>query len=82
MMFSEGREIMIAVILAGRNSKRFERDKLLAEICGRPMLYHTIQRLMTARNISDIVLATSKEKVTIYREFGGILFQRIMEKGL
>ncbi len=71
MMFSEGREIMIAVILAGGNSKRFGRDKLLADICGKPMLYHTIQRLMAARNISHIVLVTSKGKVAVYRELWG-----------
>lgn len=50
----------IAIIQARLGSTRFPR-KVLADLCGQPMLWHVLERVKRARCVQDIVLAIPQE---------------------
>lgn len=52
---------MLAIIQARSNSKRFNK-KILFSIKGRPIIDHVFLRVKKSKNISKIVVATSKNK--------------------
>ncbi len=52
---------LIAVVQARMGSSRLP-NKVMKEICGKPMLFLMLERLQHAKKIDDIVIATSTEK--------------------
>ncbi|MBJ7596050.1 MAG: glycosyltransferase family protein [Candidatus Dormibacteraeota bacterium] len=50
----------VAVIQARTGSTRFP-GKVLADLCGRPMLAHVIERVSLARTVDRVVVATTEE---------------------
>ncbi len=52
---------MLAIIQARCSSKRF-RNKVLAKIYGKPLIYHVISRVKKSKKISKIIVSTSKNK--------------------
>ena len=50
----------VAVIQARTGSTRFPR-KVLADLCGKPMLAHVIERVALAETLDDVVVATTVE---------------------
>jgi len=53
---------MIAAVLAGGKSRRFGENKLLYKVDGKPIIMHTIERLLKAESIDDVVIVTCQEK--------------------
>ena len=51
----------VAVIQARAGSTRFPR-KVLADLCGKPMLAHVIERVALAETLDDVVVATTVEE--------------------
>src|SRR5262249_33311009 len=61
----------VAVIPARLASTRLPR-KMLADLCGRPLLWHTWHRVRAARRISDVVVAVDgQELADAVRSWGG-----------
>jgi glutamate-1-semialdehyde aminotransferase/spore coat polysaccharide biosynthesis protein SpsF (cytidylyltransferase family) len=52
--------VIVAVIQARLGSSRFP-GKSLAEICGRPMLWHVIDRVRRAKLVDKVVVATTEK---------------------
>ena len=52
---------MLAIIQARTNSKRFPK-KVLHLIKGRPLIQHVIERVKKSKRVTDIIVATSKNK--------------------
>ncbi|MHB8488751.1 MAG: cytidylyltransferase domain-containing protein [Candidatus Dormibacteria bacterium] len=50
----------VAVIQARAGSTRFPR-KVLADLCGKPMLAHVVERVAQAATLDDVVVATTVE---------------------
>ncbi|USG99328.1 molybdenum cofactor guanylyltransferase MobA [Thermococcus argininiproducens] len=61
---------MIAAILAGGRSSRFGEEKLLYRVDGKPLITHTIERLVKAENIEEVVVITFKEKEHEFKKLG------------
>jgi spore coat polysaccharide biosynthesis protein SpsF len=53
--------MLTAIIQARLGSTRFP-GKILAEICGKPLIWHVVERLRWSKNIREIVLATTDNK--------------------
>src|SRR3990167_662447 len=49
---------VVAIIQARMSSSRLP-GKIMADICGKPMLYHVVERTREIKNINDIVIATT-----------------------
>ncbi len=52
---------IIAIIQARMGSTRFP-NKVLTELCGKPMLWHIVNRVRQSEFVSDVVIATSVEQ--------------------
>ena len=52
---------MLAIIQARTNSKRFPK-KVLHLIKGRPLIQHVVERVKKSKSVTDIIVATSKNK--------------------
>ena len=52
---------MLAIIQARTNSKRFPK-KVLHLIKGRPLIQHVVERVKKSKGVTDIIVATSKNK--------------------
>ena len=62
---------VIAIIPARYQSNRFE-GKPLAEINGKPMIWHVVERAMQVEMLSMVVVATDDERIAgVVRSFGG-----------
>ncbi|MDD4012607.1 MAG: 3-deoxy-manno-octulosonate cytidylyltransferase [Candidatus Omnitrophica bacterium] len=62
---------IIAVIPARWQSTRF-KGKVLAELCGKPMIQHVWERAKKARSVDEVIVAVDKEKVQkVVESFGG-----------
>ena len=53
---------MVLVILQARFSSNRLPGKVLADVCGEPMLVRQIERVQKCKNIDDLVLATSEDQ--------------------
>lgn len=61
----------VVVIPARYGSTRFP-GKPLADICGKPMIWHVYHRAKKARNVHDVIVATDDERIMKeIRSFGG-----------
>src|SRR5450631_4442785 len=49
-------ESLSAVVVAAGRSQRMGFDKLLTPLCGRPLLLHTLERLLRTELPSEIIL--------------------------
>lgn len=61
---------MIAAVLAGGKSSRFGENKLLYKIDGKPIVMYTIERLLKASSIEDVVIVTSREMKEDFEALG------------
>jgi len=55
--------MVTAIIVAAGNSHRMGSDKLFAEICGRPVIAHSIAAFDESKDISDIILVTRDDRI-------------------
>jgi len=63
----------IAVVIPARYASERLPGKPLAEIAGRPMIQHVVERSRRARGISAVVVATDDERIaSAVRGFGGL----------
>ena len=53
---------MIAVIIQARTGSTRLPKKVLADIGGKPMLWHIIERIKRAKNVNKIIVATTNKK--------------------
>ena len=61
---------VIGVIPARYSSTRFDA-KVLADICGKPMIQHVWERAKQAKMLDDLIIACDEEKVaSVARDFG------------
>jgi len=60
-----------AVIVAAGSSKRFGSDKLLAPLCGIPVLAYSLSTFEGCRYISEIIVVTEAEKIIEVAELCG-----------
>lgn len=52
-----------AVIVAAGSSTRFGSDKLMAELCGKPVLQHSLEAFERSSLVSEIVLVTRRDSL-------------------
>jgi 3-deoxy-manno-octulosonate cytidylyltransferase (CMP-KDO synthetase) len=52
----------VAVIPARYESSRFP-GKVLADLCGKPMIVHVYERVRLARSVDDVIVATDDQRV-------------------
>jgi len=58
-----------AVIVAAGSSTRMGFDKLMADLCGKPVIYYTIKAFEECEYISEIVIVTNTEKLETISDF-------------
>jgi len=62
---------VVGIIPARYGSTRL-KAKPLADICGKPMIQHVVERAKSARTLNEVLVATDDERiVSAVREFGG-----------
>jgi spore coat polysaccharide biosynthesis protein SpsF len=54
-------EKALVILQARMSSKRFP-GKVMQDVCGEPMILRQINRIMSARNVGKIIVATTKDK--------------------
>ena len=55
--------MVTAIIVAAGSSRRMGSDKLFAELCGRPVIAHSIAAFDESRDINDIILVTRDDRI-------------------
>ncbi len=60
--------MLIAIIVAGGNSRRMGFDKLLATLNGRPVVAHSIAAFEEAKSVTDIILVGRAERLSEYEK--------------
>ncbi|HEX6399302.1 MAG TPA: molybdenum cofactor guanylyltransferase [Actinomycetota bacterium] len=71
---SRSRADVTAVVLAGGASRRFGSDKLSADLGGRPLLHHPIERLLDVCEEVVVVLSPGGEEPSV--PAGSVVFAR------
>jgi len=61
-------EKIVGIVVAAGKSKRFGEDKLLINIKGMPILYHSIRKLHDIKDIEKIILVVRNEMLEYYKE--------------
>ncbi len=56
------------IIPAAGSGTRFGEDKLMFDLCGKPVLWHTLQAFEQAKTVTAIVVPTRKESLCFVRE--------------
>jgi 2-C-methyl-D-erythritol 4-phosphate cytidylyltransferase/2-C-methyl-D-erythritol 2,4-cyclodiphosphate synthase len=59
---------LVAIVLAAGASRRFGRDKLLAPLAGRPVLWHAIDGIARSRLVGAIVVVAGAHNAAAVRE--------------
>lgn len=57
-----------AIITAGGNHTRFQRNKMLALLKGKPLILHTLEKFSKVRSIAEIIVLVKEEEIDKYRE--------------
>src|SRR3954471_20083116 len=57
--FPERNVVMILAVLQARTASTRMPGKVMAPICGEPMIWRQLERIRTARSISKVVVATT-----------------------
>ena len=55
--------MVTAIIVAAGSSRRMGSDKLFAELCGKPVIAHSIAAFDKSRDIRDIILVTREDRI-------------------
>ncbi len=77
-----------AIIAAAGMSERFggETTKQMTELCGKPLLYHTLKAYETAECIHEIVIVAKRNEIstweTLCRDYGFFKVTKIVEGGM
>lgn len=61
-------EKLTAIVVAAGASRRMGFDKILEPLAGRPLLVHTVERLLRSPQLSEVVLVVRKETEAAARE--------------
>ncbi len=56
------------IIPAAGSGSRFGEDKLMFDLCGKPVLWHTLQAFEQAKTVTAIVIPTRRESLCFVRE--------------
>ena len=56
------------IIPAAGSGNRFGADKLMFDLCGKPVLWHTLSAFQAAETVSFIVIPTRAENISVVRE--------------
>ncbi len=56
------------IIPAAGSGSRFGEDKLMFDLCGKPVLWHTLNAFEQAKTVSAIVIPTRRESLCFVRE--------------
>ncbi len=56
------------IIPAAGSGSRFGEDKLMFDLCGKPVLWHTLQAFEQAKTVTFIVLPTRRESLCFVQE--------------
>lgn len=68
----ENRNNNVVAIIPARYASTRLPGKLLREICGEPLILHTLRRVKEARNVSRVIVATDDERImNVVRDAGG-----------
>lgn len=82
------------IIPAAGSGTRFGEDKLMFDLCGKPVLWHTLQAFEQATSVTAIVVPTRKESLCFVKELtaelskvvavveGGSTRQQSVQRGL
>ena len=74
-----------AIIVAAGTGKRFGRLKQFALLCGKPLVFHTLEKFERSRSVAEIVLVVPARSVSKMREetqkFGYKKVKRIVAGG-
>ncbi len=54
--------MLSVIIVAAGSSNRMGFDKLMATIGEKPVLWHTVQAFLNAKNVAEVILVTTKER--------------------
>lgn len=57
-----------AVITAAGNSSRFKENKLLVDICGKPLIIRTVTPFVQCSKISEVIVTVRKEEIELYQD--------------
>ncbi len=57
-----------AIITCAGNHTRFGTNKLLADLCGKPVFIRTIESFSKVRSISEIIVSVRKEHYSLYQK--------------
>ncbi len=57
-----------AIITCAGNHTRFGTNKLLADLCGKPVFIRTIESFTKVKSISEIIVSVRKEHFSIYQK--------------
>lgn len=57
-----------AVITAGGNGTRFNGDKMLALIDGKPLIIHTLDKFQQSKNIDEIIVLIKEKDIKKYQK--------------
>lgn len=57
------RRFCTVVVVAAGSSQRMGQDKLLADLCGKPVIIRTLMAFETCDAVDEIILVTAEEKV-------------------
>ena len=60
--------IVDAVVVAGGRSERFGKDKLLADLCGKPVLAWSLLAMREAASVARVIVVVPDPDDTSYRE--------------
>jgi len=55
--------MVTAIIVAAGSSRRMGSDKLFAELCGKPVIAHSVAAFEASKEIHDIILVTRKDRI-------------------
>ncbi len=56
--------MLSVIIVAAGSSRRMGFDKLMSPLNGQPILYHTINALLTAPEVGEVILVSTQERYT------------------
>ena len=58
---SRGAKCSAVVVAAGKATRMEGTDKIMAELCGEPLIVHTLRAFQNAQDVVEIVLVTREE---------------------
>jgi 2-C-methyl-D-erythritol 4-phosphate cytidylyltransferase len=59
--------MLTAIVVAAGSSQRLGFDKLMAEIAGKPVIFHTVEAFEKTKSVDEIVLVTRADRVAEFK---------------